>query len=158
MHKLRAILLESRYRIQRKFVVRDDQLGGARDDPRGDGFVDFREVFDEGVRDGKEMCVEVLGVVGDYDGGGNNGGEGFGGEVAAGCNGQCLSSYMSKAGGEGDTHVCFRWRLVRLVLTVLYWLYLLLTSLSMLTISWEAGVSKLGIHSGRKAERKRYFL
>ena len=52
--------------------------------------------------------------------------------------GKCRIQYVY-AGENGNTYVCFRWRVVRFVLTLLYWPYLLLTSLSMLTASWEAG-------------------
>jgi len=51
--------------------------------PGGDGFIGFGEIFDGGVRDGNEVGFEVFGGVGSYEGGGDDGGEGFGGEVAA---------------------------------------------------------------------------
>jgi len=138
VHKLRAILLEGSNGVEGEFIVGGDLLRGAWDNPRGDGFIGFGKVFNEGVGNGEEVGLEVFGVIGDYDRGWDDGGKGFGGEVAAKMVSTGTLCPFSRA-GSGSTYVCFRWRLVKLVLTVLYWLYLLLTSLSMLTISWEAG-------------------
>ncbi len=81
MYKLCTRLLECRYGIQREFVIGIYSDGRAGHDHAADGFVGFDEVFSDGVGDGDEMCLKVLGVL-DYKGGVDDGGEGFVGEVA----------------------------------------------------------------------------
>lgn len=81
MYKLCARLLERRYGIQREFVIGIYSDGRAGHDHSADSFVGFDEVFGDGIGDGDEMCLKVLGTL-NYKGGVDDCGEGFVGEVA----------------------------------------------------------------------------
>lgn len=83
MQELRRVLLKHSHRVQRKLIVRADEIGGARHDHRTKGFVRAIEVFDVALGDGDEVRFEMFGVlVLDEDGRVDDGDEGFSGEVA----------------------------------------------------------------------------
>ena len=82
MYKLRTRLLERRDSVKCKFVIGIYSHSGTGHDHGAESFVCFEEVFRDGVGDGDEVRFQVFGVL-DYEGGVDDCGEGFVGEVAA---------------------------------------------------------------------------